>query len=94
MRRDYRGTEADNVAAIVEGDKVDIEESTVFLVYFDKPSVGTSMEVLLAYQQHKPVIVIDAQDKPLSPWLLYHSTSVFKSVDAAVMHILRATECG
>lgn len=84
MRRDFRGREDDAVTEIVCGDKDDIDASDVLLVYFDKPSVGTSMEVLYAWEHNKVVIIIDASGKPLSPWLKFHSTHIVQSVVAGV----------
>jgi nucleoside 2-deoxyribosyltransferase len=95
MRRDYRGRELEPGVAseIVAGDIEDIQASAAILVFFDKPSVGTAMEVF--YAKHvlgKPVVVIDAQDaykgprsnKPLSPWLIHHSDHVTKHVSVAL----------
>ena len=80
MRRDYRGRERECAAEIVEKDIADIEASHALLVYFDKPSVGTSMEIYIAKTMGKPVVVIDASDKPLSPWLMYHVDHVVKTM--------------
>lgn len=80
MSRDYRGIEAENVAAIVESDKEDIDQSDVLLMYFERPSVGTSMEVLYAWERFKIIIVVDVSERPLSPWLQYHATRVLSSL--------------
>lgn len=87
MRRDYRGRELEPGIAkeIVDGDIEDIQASDAILVFFDKPSVGTSMEVF--YAKHvlgKPVVVIDASDKPLSPWLMHHADHVTRHVSVAL----------
>jgi nucleoside 2-deoxyribosyltransferase len=87
MRRDYRGRELEPgiAAEIVAGDIEDIQAADAILVFFDKPSVGTSMEVF--YAKHvlgKPVVVIDASDKPLSPWLIHHSDLQTKHVSVAL----------
>lgn len=89
MRRDYRGREMEPgiAAEIVAGDIEDINACDAVLVYFDKPSVGTSMEVFYAHQIGKPVIVIDATDKPLSPWLTHHSTAIVKHLSTALATI-------
>jgi hypothetical protein len=87
MRRDYRGRELDCADEIVEGDKVDIDLSTHLLVHFDKPSVGTSMEVLYAWERKKPVIVVTSPDVKLSPWLIYHSDRTFFSFKDALEYI-------
>lgn len=87
MNRDYRGRELEPgiAAEIVAGDIEDIQASDAILVFFDKPSVGTSMEVF--YAKHvlgKPVVVIDASDKPLSPWLIHHSDHQVKHISVAL----------
>lgn len=86
MVRDYRGRELDPgiAAEIVENDKSDILQCDSLLVYYEKPSVGTSMEVLFAYDNGIPAVVVDKSGKPLSPWFVYHSSAVFPSLDAAV----------
>ena len=87
MDRDYRGRELENVASIVENDKADIDSCDVVLVYFIKPSVGTAMEVLYAWQRMKTVIVVNVSGKPPSPWLTYHSQAVFADVSQAIAAI-------
>lgn len=87
MKRDYRGKELTDYREIVDLDKLEVLSSDCLVVMYVKPSVGTSMEVLLAWQNGIPVLVIDQQDKPLSPWLLYHSTSVVKTIDQAIEKI-------
>lgn len=90
MARDYRGRELEPgiAAEIVAGDIEDIQASDAILVFFDKPSVGTAMEVF--YAKHvlgKPVVVIDASDKPLSPWLIHHSDFQCRNIPAALSRI-------
>ena len=72
---------------IVELDKNDIDSSTHILVYFIRPSVGTSMEVLYSYDRKKPVYLVNPLGQDLSPWLLYHSSKIFTSLDAAIEEI-------
>ncbi len=86
MVRDYRGRELEPGIAkeIVENDKEDIDECDALLVMYEKPSVGTSMEVLYAWQNDKRVIIVDwTGGKPLSPWLIYHSHRTFKTLEEA-----------
>lgn len=89
MTRDYRGREDDCVAEIVEGDKHDILECDVVLVNYDKPSVGTSMEILFAWQANKKVIVVATKGTRISPWLRYHSTTIVNSFADAFEIILK-----
>lgn len=84
MRRDYRGKEAENYREIVELDKIDVAGCDCILVNYDKPSVGTSMEVLFAWQLGKPVIVVCKPDTIISPWLRYHSHAIVSTFRDAV----------
>jgi len=84
MVRDYRGREDENVTAIVEGDKADIDACRAVIAYCPRPSVGTSMEVLYAYERLRPVYVVVPEGAPVSPWLRYHATAVVKTVGEAV----------
>jgi nucleoside 2-deoxyribosyltransferase len=86
-RRDYSdpGTNQSEEAYtdIVESDKKDINESDIVLVYHDRPSVGTSMEILLAWDRGIYVITVGATGKPLSPWILYHSNEIVDTLEEA-----------
>lgn len=88
MKRDYRGRELLDYREIVELDKLEVASADCLVVYYSKPSVGTSMEVLFAWGIGIPVLVINAQANPLSPWLMYHSTAVVESIDCAIEKIL------
>lgn len=88
MRRDYRGIEAECVRAIVEGDKEDIGNSDRILAMCPKPSVGTSMEIMLAWSTKILVGAVVPDKSKASPWLLYHA-SVHESLDAAIDALLR-----
>jgi nucleoside 2-deoxyribosyltransferase len=86
MARDYRGRELEPGIAreIVEGDKEDILNADVGIFYYERPSVGTAMEMLFAHEHGIPVVVIDKSGEPLSPWLLYHARRVTGSLEGAV----------
>jgi nucleoside 2-deoxyribosyltransferase len=92
MRRDYRGREAECVDEIVELDKIDVTNSDVLLVNYDKPSVGTSMEVLYAFERGKAVVVVARPEASISPWLRYHSHSIVHSFAEAIDFINRISE--
>ena len=87
MRRDYRGREHESVNEIVELDKIDVLKCDVVLVNYDKPSVGTSMEVLFAFERGKLVVVVAAPDARISPWLAYHSHKICHSFGDALQFI-------
>jgi hypothetical protein len=84
MRRDYRGREDECVDELVELDKIDVLEADIILVNYDKPSVGTSMEVLYAWMHHKNIIVVCKEGTVISPWLRYHSTYIVHSFTDAL----------
>lgn len=84
MRRDYRGREADSVREIVELDKIDVSKADAILVSCDKPSWGTAMEVIYAWQIGKPVVVVCPEGMSISPWLRYHSHAIEHSYADAV----------
>lgn len=84
MVRDYRGRETEAFREIVELDKIDVASSDVLLVNYDKPSVGTSMEVLFAWQLGKRVVVVCRPDAVISPWLRYHAHTICHSFDVAL----------
>lgn len=79
MVRDYRGRETEAYREIVELDKIDITNSDIILVNYDKPSVGTSMEVLYAWERGKRIIVVTREHAVISPWLRYHATHLVTS---------------
>ena len=87
MRRDYRGRELEPriAAEIVDGDTSDISVSDIILVYYDKPSVGTSMEVRMAKAEMcKRIVLVNKSSSPLSPWLVHHCDEIYTSLDDAI----------
>lgn len=84
MRRDYRGEEGSAYKEIVELDKVDVATCDALLVNYEKPSVGTAMEVLFGWQLGKPVVVVCRPETIISPWLRYHSRFITHSFETAL----------
>jgi nucleoside 2-deoxyribosyltransferase len=89
MARDYRGRELEPGIAreIVENDKLDIDQSDVILVNYVKPSVGTSMEILYAWERGKKIVIVSEAEAVLSPWLIYHSLKIVHSMLDACVYI-------
>ena len=83
MRRDYRDKDEDCVKEIVELDKIDVINSDIILVNYIKPSVGTSMEVLYAFERGKLIIVVSDKNTVISPWMKYHSQFIVNSFNEA-----------
>jgi hypothetical protein len=87
MRRDYRGKELESVNEIVEGDYQDINESDIILANANDPSWGTAMEIHEAWTKTgAEVFLICNKEKP-SPWLIYHSDKIFKTLYDALDHL-------
>lgn len=86
MRRDYRGKESGNAEYIVLGDLQDIGSCDFVLVNASRPSWGTAMEIAYAMILHKYVVCFGAGDFP-SPWLVFHSTLMCKTLEGAISAI-------
>ena len=86
MDRDYREKTDELYTQIVEEDKAFIDSCDVVLVYHDRPSVGTSMEVLYAWERDIQVVAVCPEGK-MSPWLLYHTHKICPSLEEATQHI-------
>lgn len=84
MRRDYRGREHEAVREIVELDKADVLASGIVLANCPKPSAGTSMEILFAWENGVPVVAVVPEGAPVSPWIRYHSAHVVHSLSDAL----------
>lgn len=82
MRRDYRGCEDDSVEDIVKGDLKDIAECDFVLVNAVRPSWGTAMEIVYAFQQGKRITAFVGTSR-ISPWLRYHAF-IWPTVEQAV----------
>lgn len=90
MDRDYRGREMEPgiAAEIVELDKQDIDSCDVMLMNCPKPSVGTSMEVFYGWCVGRHIICVLPEDAQPSPWLVYHSDTIFHGSAQAALQSL------
>lgn len=86
MERDYRGVTEENYEKIVEEDKILIDSCDILLVNHTKPSIGTSMEILYAWERKKSVVVV-TKNSENSPWLIYHSHDILSSLNQAIEYI-------
>ncbi len=93
MVRDYRGREEECFVEIVELDKRDIAECDVLLVNYSKPSVGTAMEVYIAWKQGKPIVVWHPEGASISPWLRYHASDFVHSFNGAIKTLREIATC-
>jgi nucleoside 2-deoxyribosyltransferase len=97
MSRDYRQDFVGKECEIVELDKQDIRNADALLVHYDKPSVGTSMEVLYAWERGKYIVIVNASGQEhISPWLVYHSMIVVQSITygCSLINLWGIERCG
>jgi hypothetical protein len=91
LRRDYRGRELENPAKLVQDDLDDINNSAGLVVWFDAPSVGTSMEIFYAHHvRGLPIVVVDRRrdrSHPLSPWLVQHTDVIVDDINVALTNL-------
>jgi nucleoside 2-deoxyribosyltransferase len=72
-----------NAEGLVNSDKLSIQRSNIVVANCWKISVGTSMEILYAWERSIPTFII-YREKNLHPWIRYHSTKVFYDVTECV----------
>ena len=88
MRRNFRDSEFQSQNEIVQLDKNDIVNSDILLVNGTKPSWGTAMEMLFAFERHKIIVVFTGDDfGKTSPWVAFHATRVTKTLEEAIEYI-------
>jgi nucleoside 2-deoxyribosyltransferase len=83
--RDFRNVPYPGDLAVVEPDKADIDSCDVLFAYTHVPSVGTSMEILYAWERGKFVAIVHPDPSHASPWIHYHAHAVERSFDAAIL---------
>lgn len=91
MRRNFRDREIDSANEIVEFDLQDVRDADILLVNYNKPSIGTSMEVFYAAHDLGKFIIafspFEYQDQ--SPWMVKYCTKILPDLDAALEYIER-----
>ncbi|MBQ9431408.1 MAG: nucleoside 2-deoxyribosyltransferase [Kiritimatiellae bacterium] len=89
MRRNFKDREVDSANEIVEFDLQDVRDADILLVNYNKPSIGTSMEVFYAAHDLGKFIVAFSpfSFKECSPWMVRHCTKILGSLDEAVDYI-------
>jgi len=87
-RRDFSQTDCDDcLNEIVNPDKNDIDSCAVLLANVWRPSVGTSMEILYAWERGKLVVVVVDPTVPTSAWIIAHAHALFYSLADAMSYI-------
>ena len=89
MRRQFVDRQVDSANEIVEFDLQDVRDADIILVNYNKPSIGTSMEVFyVAYCKGKFVVAFSPFSfENCSPWIVKFSTKILPSLEDACSYI-------
>ncbi len=89
MRRNFRDREVDSANEIVDFDLLDIKNSDIILVNYDKPSIGTSMEVFHASQNLGKFVIAFSPYSFVncSPWMVKYCTKILPSLEEACLYL-------
>ena len=89
MRRDFKDREVDSANEIVEFDLQDVREADIVLVNYNKPSVGTSMEVFYASHDLGKFVVAFSpfEFKDCNPWMVRFCTKILPSLEDSIEYI-------
>jgi len=90
MRRNFKDREVDSANEIVEFDLQDVRDGDIILVNYNKPSIGTSMEVFYAaHDLGKFVIAFSPFSyKNCSPWMVRYCTKIHPSLETACEYLV------
>ena len=89
MRRKFVDREVDSANEIVEFDLQDVRNADIILVNYNKPSIGTSMEVFYAAHGLGKFVVAFSpfEFKDCSPWMVRYCTKILGSLEEAIEYI-------
>lgn len=90
MRRKFVDRQVDSANEIVEFDLQDVRDADLILVNYNKPSIGTSMEVFYAAHNLGKFIVAFSpfEFKDCSPWMVRYCTKILPDLEQAADYIL------
>ncbi len=89
MRRNFKDREVDSANEIVEFDLQDIRNADILLVNYNKPSIGTAMEVFYASHNLGKFVVAFSpfSFKDCSPWMVKFCTKILPDLESAIRYI-------
>ena len=89
MRRKFIDRQVDSANEIVEFDLQDVRDADIILVNYNKPSIGTSMEVFYAAHDLGKFVVAFSpfEFKDCSPWMARYCTKIHGSLEDACEYI-------
>ncbi len=89
LRRNFTDRAVDSANEVVEFDLQDIRDADIVLVNYNKPSIGTAMEVFYAAHDLGKFVVAFSpfKFKDCSPWMVRYCTKILPSLEAAADYI-------
>ena len=89
MDFDCRGQESEMAGEIIKHDLERLDEADLVLVNANRPSWGTAMELVYAWQGGKPAIAFAGFSiDRVSPWLRCHTSRMFLTLTEACSEIV------
>jgi len=91
MRRNFKDREVDSANEIVRFDLQDVDDADLLLVNYNKPSIGTAMEIFHAsHNLGKFVVAFSPYTfKDCSPWMVKYCTKILLTLEDACEYIKR-----
>ncbi len=91
MRRNFKDREVDSANEIVRFDLQDVEDADFILINYNKPSIGTAMEIFHASHNLGKFIVAFSpfEYTDCSPWMVKYCTKILPSLEDAAEYIKR-----
>ena len=89
MRRKFVDRQVDSANEIVEFDLQDVRDADIILVNYNKPSIGTSMEIFYASHDLGKFVVAFSpfEYRDCSPWMARFCTKILPTLEDAVAYI-------
>lgn len=89
MRRKFVDRQVDSANEIVEFDLQDVRDADIILVNYNKPSIGTAMEIFYAaHDKGKFVVTFSPFTfEECSPWMVRFSTKILHSLEESCEYI-------
>jgi nucleoside 2-deoxyribosyltransferase len=89
MRRKFIDRKVDSSNEIVEFDLQDVREADIILVNYNKPSIGTSMEIFYASHDLGKFVVAFSpfEFQNCSPWMVRYCTKILGTLEEACEYI-------
>lgn len=90
MRRNFKDREVDSANEIVEFDLQDVRDGDIILVNYNKPSIGTSMEVFYAAHNLGKFVIAFSPFSYVncSPWMVRYCTKILPSLEDATKYLI------